>query len=169
MPLPNILGTSTSVTPSTTGGLPNILGDTSPAPKSLTPRETGLPNILQTSAATTTPTYWAGTVNGTSFGPSKLLDVSGKPFLDYRGSTDPATTTDKTRVSTTFDPTATSTMKSSNFYNERMSENDVRCYSRLGRLACAFATVRLQRMAVLVMRCGVDGNEQRTNDVGGTS
>jgi len=124
MPLPNILGTSTSVTPSTTGGLPNILGDTSPAPKSLTPRETGLPNILQTSAATTTPTYWAGTVNGTSFGPSKLLDVSGKPFLDYRGSTDPATTTDKTRVSTTFDPTATSTMKSSNFYNERMSEND---------------------------------------------
>ena len=61
--------------------------------------------------ATSTPEY--------SIGPSSELDSSGKPFLDYRNKGDKATTTDRTRVDTPFDPTKASPHTADTFYNPR--------------------------------------------------
>ena len=55
--------------------------------------------------ATPSPYFSTTTANGSSFGPSTQLDPSGKPLLDYRAPGDTSTTTDQTRVDTTFDPT----------------------------------------------------------------
>lgn len=54
---------------------------------------------------TTSPYFATTTKSGASFGPSLTLDPSGRPLLDYRKPGDTSTTTDKTRVDTTFDPT----------------------------------------------------------------
>lgn len=76
--------------------------------------------------------YWSGTLGDTTFGPSKTLDSSGKPLLDYRGTTDNATTTDKTRVDTTFDPSVPQKMDSNLFYNPRAVANRAALKAQMG-------------------------------------
>lgn len=66
-----------------------------------------------------TPSYFATTTPNGSFGPSNDLDVSGKPFLDYRQPGDTSTTTDKTRVDTTFDPTVAQKVSKADRYTPR--------------------------------------------------
>src|ERR1035437_1449704 len=62
--------------------------------------------------ATTTP-------SGATFGPSPTLDTSGRPLLDYRKPGDTSTTTDKTRVDTTFNPMAPATIPGPQLLNTR--------------------------------------------------
>ena len=78
------------------------------------------------------PSYWSGTINGTTFGPSQTLDTSGKPLLDYKLPGATATTTDKTRVDTTFDPSVAAPQTSSTFYNPRAVENRAQLKSQMG-------------------------------------
>ena len=61
-----------------------------------------------------------GFPSGATIGYSQdQADTSGKPFFAYRNPGDTATTTDRTRVATTFDPTIATTTNSKNFYNPR--------------------------------------------------
>lgn len=67
-----------------------------------------VPKISQQSNPAPTSTespYWAGAdAVGDTFGPATTTDPSGKPLLDYKQEGAQSTTTDKTRVDTTFDP-----------------------------------------------------------------
>lgn len=91
------------------------------APKSFwdqlpTPAAPAAPKIQ---TPTPTPYFSTTTSNGSSFGPSKTLDSSGKPLLDYRAPGDTSTTTDQTRTDTTYDPTAAAPIPKSETQNVR--------------------------------------------------
>lgn len=72
----------------------------------------------------TNPYFYAKTdTQGGAIGYSQNeYDTSGKPYFAYRNPRDTATTTDRTRVSTTFDPRVATTTPSNSFYNPRESE-----------------------------------------------
>lgn len=122
--LDNIFGgASQQNTNAPASGLSNIFGNGSTATPTATP---SLNNIFAQTPATSTPSptpspapYWMGAVDGTTFAPSTTTDTMGKPLLDFRGPTDNATTTDKTRVDTTFNPTIATTTPATLIQNQR--------------------------------------------------
>ena len=57
--------------------------------------------------------------SGNSFGFSDQKDTSGKPFFAYRAPGDTSTTTDLTRVATSFDPRVATPQSSASFLNPR--------------------------------------------------
>jgi hypothetical protein len=65
------------------------------------------------------PYYYNKFPSGATIGKSDTLDTSGKPLFAYRNPTDTATTTDKTRVATTFDPTKPKPLTKEEYYNPR--------------------------------------------------
>ena len=60
------------------------------------------------------------------------FDTSGKPYFAYRNPADTGTTTDKTRVATTFDPRVATTTPSQSFYNPREANLREKVSGRLG-------------------------------------
>lgn len=56
---------------------------------------------------------------GGAIGRSDDLDVSGRPFLGYRNPGDTSTTTDRTRVASTFDPRVAQPLTKDQYYNPR--------------------------------------------------
>ena len=60
--------------------------------------------------------------SGNSLGFSNLKDIMGKPYFAYRNPGDTATTTDMTRVATTFDPRVPQPLTASMLQNGRMPE-----------------------------------------------
>ncbi len=65
------------------------------------------------------PYFYAKDASGATIGASDEKDTSGKPFLGYRNPGDTATTTDKTRIATTFDPRKAAPVKSEDFLTPR--------------------------------------------------
>lgn len=85
-----------------------------PSPTSTEPE-----NAAQ-SSNTVPAKYFYGTDNaGNTLGASDQVDSSGIPYFAYRTPGATATTTDYTRVATTFDPTVAKPMSLSTFYNAR--------------------------------------------------
>lgn len=65
--------------------------------------------------------YGTTTSRGYVFGPSAEHDpFSDRPFIDYRNPGDTNTTTDKTRVDTTFNPMEAAPQSRDSFYNPRL-------------------------------------------------
>lgn len=73
----------------------------------------------QDKPASTTPYFYRKFDSGATIGASDELDASGKPLLGYRNPGDTATSTDPTRIATTFDPTVPQKLDRSTFYNPR--------------------------------------------------
>lgn len=93
--------------------------------------------FVPTKTATSTPVkeepYFAGsTPEGATFGPSPILDTSGKPLFDYRNPGDKATTTDKTRVAVKHDPRVAQVQNSKDFYNPRAIANRAELKKSMG-------------------------------------
>lgn len=65
------------------------------------------------------PYFYAKTPGGGTIGQSDQKDTSGKPYLAYRNPGDTATTTDKTRVATHFDPRTPQVLTPDSFLNKR--------------------------------------------------
>lgn len=84
-----------------------------PAAPSQTPQKGAVPS----------PYFSAATPSGATIGFSDQLDNSGKPFFAYRNPGDTATTTDKTRIATTFDPRTPQKLDQSTFLTPRAVES----------------------------------------------
>ena len=66
------------------------------------------------------PKYFYGTTTeGGVFGRADQVDTSGRPLLGYRKPGDTSTTTDYTRVATTFDPRKAQPLTRDEYYNPR--------------------------------------------------
>jgi hypothetical protein len=70
-------------------------------------------------SATPSPYFYTKTPSGATIGASDQLDTSGKPLLAYRNPGDTSTTTDTTRVATTFDPRVAQKISADTFMNPR--------------------------------------------------
>lgn len=68
------------------------------------------------------PYYYGSTPSGGTIGHANETDVSGRPFLDYRNPGDTATSTDRTRVATTFDPQIAAPQTRESFANPRADQ-----------------------------------------------
>jgi len=96
-----------------------------PAPTPTVKPTSGYIPISKRQATKATPTqspnyYSTTTPNGSVIGFSdKEFDTSGKPLLAYRNPGDKSTTTDRTRVATTFDPTTPKPLTKEEYYNPR--------------------------------------------------
>lgn len=107
--------------------LSDIFGDTSPAMPAKS--QSTLSDIFNEKpskdATAKSPNYFATTTpEGATIGFSTdEADTSGKPFFAYRNPGDTATTTDKTRVATTFDPRTPQKMDSGSFTTPRAVAN----------------------------------------------
>lgn len=98
----------------------NPIGESSSAPKTGGYNPIGSsPHAAAAPAPVVSPYFSTTTANGSAFGPSKQLDPSGRPLLDYRKPGDTATTTDLTRVDTKFDPTVAQPVSKDARYNPR--------------------------------------------------
>ncbi len=91
------------------------------------PQDTPLFKPLKLTATTTPalpkgPEYYSTTTPKGSIGFSNEKDVSGRPFLAYRKPGDTSTTTDKTRVATTFDPAKAQPVTRESYYNPRAAD-----------------------------------------------
>lgn len=71
----------------------------------------------------TEPKYFAAVDKTGSYGFSDIKDLSGKPLFAYRNPGDQSTTTDYTRVATTFDPRTPTPLDRSHLVNGRMPES----------------------------------------------
>lgn len=78
------------------------------------------------------PYFSAVDTSGNSFGFSNLTDASGKPFFAYRAPGDTSTTTDKTRVATTFDPRVAEPLNSKTFLTPRAVANRAALKTAMG-------------------------------------
>lgn len=80
------------------------------------------------------PYYEGQNAEGDTFGPSKTLDTSGRPFLDYKVNGALSTTTDTTRVDTNadVDPTVAHPMTAKSFYNPRAVLNRAQLKTEMG-------------------------------------
>ncbi len=77
-------------------------------------------NLPPAPAKASSSPYFAAVDKGGSYGFSETeKDTSGKPLFAYRKPGDKATTTDKQRVATTFDPRTPSKVVRDDFYNPR--------------------------------------------------
>ena len=89
------------------------------------------PSPSPVQAPVESPSYfYTKTRSGATIGHSDRLDSSGKPFFDYRNPGDTSTSTDKTRVATTFNPMQTQPLSKSQYYTPRATPPDIR--GRLG-------------------------------------
>lgn len=106
--------------PSLWGGLPSTpkpsgsLWSNLPAPVKPGPGPTSTP--------ITDPYFYSTLPQGGAIGRSDQVDSSGKPFFAYRNPGDTATTTDKGRVATVFDPRKPQKLDKNTFYNPRAIE-----------------------------------------------
>ncbi len=89
-------------------------------------------DAMKPATAKTDPYFYAKNDDGSTIGKSDQLDTSGKPFLGYRNAGDTATTTDKTRVATTFDPRVAQKLDSTSFLNERAVSNRAALKTAMG-------------------------------------
>lgn len=79
-----------------------------------------LKGIFEPSTAPKSPSYFSTTTpSGATIGSSEEKDISGKPFFAYRNPGDTSTTTDKTRVASTFDPRVAQPLSHDEYYNPR--------------------------------------------------
>ena len=105
----------------------NVSTPASTAPQATS--KTFFSNISAPSTATskepvnTTPgmsPYWQGADDlGDTFGPSKTIDPSGRPLLDYKQYGAESTTTDKTRTDTVFNPMVAAPQKQTDIATPR--------------------------------------------------
>lgn len=65
------------------------------------------------------PYFYKKFESGATIGRADVNDASGKPFFAYRNPGDNATTTDKSRVASTFDPTVPKPLTKEEYYNPR--------------------------------------------------
>lgn len=65
------------------------------------------------------PYFYKKFDSGVTIGKADEKDVSGRPFFAYRNPGDESTTTDKTRVASTFDPTIAQPLTKEQYYNPR--------------------------------------------------
>lgn len=110
----------------TPGIFANVKKPVSTPPATSTPASKGIfANVKRpvsapkTETPTPSPYFYKKNPDGSTIGHSPELDTSGKPFLDYRKPGDEATTTDKTRVATTFDPQVPAPQTRETFTNAR--------------------------------------------------
>lgn len=101
------------------------LADREPV-KQETPTLTKTPGYIPLSERATTkpvapadPYFYKQFPSGATMGKTEELDKSGRPLLGYRNPGDTSTTTDKTRVATTFDPTIPKPLTKDEYYNPR--------------------------------------------------
>lgn len=88
---------------------------------------------IQSSTLTPSPSYfYTKTPSGATIGRSDLLDSSGIPLLGYRNPGDTATSTDMTRVATTFDPRTATTTPATTFQTPRAVPNAPQLKTSLG-------------------------------------
>lgn len=98
--------TSTSTSTPKTGSLTDIF-----APKTAKP-----------AGPVPSPYFYNKYPSGATIGASDQLDSSGKPLFAYRNPGDTSTTTDKTRIATTFDPTKAQPLTKEQYYNPRTAQ-----------------------------------------------
>lgn len=94
----------------------------------------GMYDDLLPTPKTDTPSPYFSAVDdkGNSFGFSDEKDASGKPFFAFRAPGDKATTTDKTRVATKFDPRIAAPQDRASFMNERAVANRADLKKQMG-------------------------------------
>lgn len=80
----------------------------------------------------TYPYFYQSYPSGATMGRADELDTSGRPLVGYRNPGDTSTTTDKTRVATTFDPFKAQPLTKDQYYNPRAVENVVAIKRALG-------------------------------------
>lgn len=79
------------------------------------------------------PSYFYGTTTeGGTLGKSDQVDTSGRPLLAYRKPGDTSTTTDRTRVATTFDPRKAQALTRDDYYNPRAESLRAKLKEQLG-------------------------------------
>jgi hypothetical protein len=97
------------------------------------PASSGLLKDIQPKKDTQSDPYFYGTTtDGATIGRSDQNDSSGKPFFAYRNPGDTSTTTDKTRVATTFDPRIAQKLDAKTYYNPRAIEERTKVKRELG-------------------------------------
>lgn len=134
MSLPNILGNAGAApsAPATNGRLPDIL-NRGPVVPSAQATSGSLPNILNTPAPVKGPDYFYTKLpSGATIGRSDQIDSSGIPFLGYRNPGDEATSTDPTRVATTFDPTKPAVVPAKSILTPRNVPNAPALKTKMG-------------------------------------
>lgn len=102
------------------------------------PTATPLHETIPTSPAMQSPSqrFFSTTdARGTSWGPSTELDTSGLPYLSYRPAGASATTTDLTRVDTSFDPRVAKPLTIQSFTTPRAVANRAAVKSAMGGTA----------------------------------
>lgn len=104
-------------------GLDLSLGAT-PAPKTPVAKPAKGIDLTVSSTPKIQPDYFYKKYdNGATVGRSDDLDVTGNPLFAYRNPGDKATTTDRTRIATTFDPTVAQPLTKEQYYNNPRIQN----------------------------------------------
>ncbi len=83
-------------------------------------------------ASQATPYFYTKLPSGATMGKSDELDNSGKPLFAYRNPGDTSTTTDRTRVATTFDPTKPQKLSPDTFLTPRAVQGRAALKQSLG-------------------------------------
>ena len=98
----------------------SLFGGVGTSTPKTTPKTGGVFSNLDVKPEPIKTPYFAAVDSGGSYGFSPTeTDVSGRAFFAYRNPGDTATTTDKTRVATKFDPRVPSKVTRDSFYNPR--------------------------------------------------
>jgi hypothetical protein len=77
------------------------------------------PTPKATAPVKSDPYFYKQFPSGATIGRADERDTSGRPFFAYRNPGDEATTTDKTRIAPTFDPTVRQPLTKEQYYNPR--------------------------------------------------
>lgn len=136
---PAVAAPAATPAPAPTGAIGRIMG-ASKAPASSNKTPNTVPAAPGSSAISRimnkgkeTPPYFGTTTDaGISFGPSPEKDKSGRPFIEYKLPGQTASTTDKTRTSTTFNPMVAAPQTKDSFYNPRAVEDKAKLRIALG-------------------------------------
>lgn len=83
-------------------------------------------------APVASPYFYKSFPSGATEGASDELDTSGTPLLGYRNPGDTSTSTDSTRVDTTFDPTVAQPLTKDQYYNPRSANLRAQYHDKLG-------------------------------------
>jgi len=127
--------TPTPAPPAKTGPLTDIFKSTPTSSQTTsTSKSSPLSSIFNTKPTTTPYPYFSGSSpSGATIGYSlDQKDASGKPFFAYRNPGDTATTTDTTRVATTFDPRTPQKITTGSFTTPRAVENRASLKTAMG-------------------------------------
>lgn len=124
-PLASIIKSSKSTSTPTTGPLTDITKpptDDTQASTKTGPLASILGDKMPGATKSDQPYFYNKYPSGATIGASDQLDTSGRPLLGYRNPGDTSTTTDKTRVDTTFDPTVAQPLTKDQYYNPRAQD-----------------------------------------------